>query len=224
MNKIILDQFIDRQFKSDFSGTKLNINELPQTYCYDAKKYFEDVINDYYYLINENNVNEYNDLFRLEDGPENMPFCKYLNIKNRWPILPGTIEITAEIERYIKTGYNARNENELAVLTRWVELPHTFNVPIANRLIFILYSKEQLRLEAEKTGKNLEEFDALYTETIEYGAIAAFAVSGESMDPMVPITMMRNALGCEEGGNGVALNKELYKQSVEFWNKNILIK
>ena len=37
---------------------------------------------------------------------------------------------------------------------------------------------------------------------------------------MPPITMMRNALGKEEGGSGVKLDRELYKQSVKFWNEN----
>lgn len=41
---------------------------------------------------------------------------------------------------------------------------------------------------------------------------------------MDPITMMRNALGKEEGGSGVKLDREAYKQSVEFWSKHALIK
>jgi hypothetical protein len=225
MKKIVLDPFIYRQFKSDYSGTKLNIDINTPIYL-NALTYFESVLNDYYSVLTQEYAleNMVDDLFCLESGPQNMPFCKYMNIKNRWDILPGTIQLTPEIERYVKTGYNARSENELPILSRWVELPHTFEIPTANRLIFVLYSKEQLRLEAEKTCKDLKEFDQLYTDTVEYGAIAAFAVSGNSIDPMVPITMMRNALGCEEGGNGVPLNRDLYMQSVEFWNKNILIK
>ena len=30
--------------------------------------------------------------------------------------------------------------------------------------------------------------------------------------------MIRNALGKEEGGSGVTLNREKYMQSVEFWS------
>lgn len=41
---------------------------------------------------------------------------------------------------------------------------------------------------------------------------------------MQPITMMRNALGKEEGGSGVPLNRELYLKSVEFWKKYVLVK
>ena len=41
---------------------------------------------------------------------------------------------------------------------------------------------------------------------------------------MDPITMMRNALGKEEGGSGVALNRVEYQKSVEFWSTHALIK
>ena len=37
---------------------------------------------------------------------------------------------------------------------------------------------------------------------------------------MDPITMMRNALGKEEGGSGVKINREKYAESVEFWSKH----
>ena len=43
-------------------------------------------------------------------------------------------------------------------------------------------------------------------------------------DPLVPITIMRNALGVEEGGNGETLNRKVYNESVEFWSKYILVK
>ena len=41
---------------------------------------------------------------------------------------------------------------------------------------------------------------------------------------MDPITMMRNALGKDQGGSGVPLDAEKYKESVEYWNKHALIK
>ena len=41
---------------------------------------------------------------------------------------------------------------------------------------------------------------------------------------MDPITIMRNALGKEEGGSGVPLDKDKYLQSVKFWEKNAVIR
>lgn len=41
---------------------------------------------------------------------------------------------------------------------------------------------------------------------------------------MQPITMMRNALGVEEGGSGVPLDRKKYKESTAFWVENVAIK
>jgi hypothetical protein len=39
--------------------------------------------------------------------------------------------------------------------------------------------------------------------------------------PMQPITMMRNALGKEEGGSGVPLDREKYMKSVNYWRHRV---
>ena len=41
---------------------------------------------------------------------------------------------------------------------------------------------------------------------------------------MDPITIMRNALGIDQGGSGVPINREVYLKSVEFWNEHAIIK
>lgn len=41
---------------------------------------------------------------------------------------------------------------------------------------------------------------------------------------MQPITIMRNALGTEEGGSGVPLDREKYRESTTFWMENVSIK
>ena len=40
---------------------------------------------------------------------------------------------------------------------------------------------------------------------------------------MTPITMMRNALGKEEGGSGVPLEREKYMESVKHWQTHAVI-
>lgn len=41
---------------------------------------------------------------------------------------------------------------------------------------------------------------------------------------MDPITMFRNALGKEEGGSGIPLDKKKYLESVEFWTNHAFTK
>jgi hypothetical protein len=35
---------------------------------------------------------------------------------------------------------------------------------------------------------------------------------------MAPITMLRNALGVDEGGSGVPLDHAAYRRSVDYWS------
>lgn len=55
------------------------------------------------------------------------------------------------------------------------------------------------------------------------GLISLKAQTVDYEIPMNPITMMRNALGKEEGGSGVPIDREKYAQSVEFWSGHAVI-
>ena len=41
---------------------------------------------------------------------------------------------------------------------------------------------------------------------------------------MDPITIIRNALGKEEGGSGIPLDRNKYMESVEFWKNHAITK
>lgn len=41
--------------------------------------------------------------------------------------------------------------------------------------------------------------------------------------PMTPATAMRNALGREEGGSGVPLDRAAYERAVAYWDAHALI-
>ena len=58
----------------------------------------------------------------------------------------------------------------------------------------------------------------------DYGIVSVKPQDVEYETPMQPITMMRNALGKEHGGSGVALDREKYNQSVQFWSKYATLK
>jgi hypothetical protein len=130
------------------------------------------------------------------------PFCK-LHVHRNWTETPlGAIPITPENEPLLRSAYEARTEQELPVLTRWFE---GIDPPRADWLIVILYSREQMALEGE-------ELDA------DWGVVGCLATAMPEEIPMAPITMLRNALGVEEGGSGVPLDRAVYRESVEFWN------
>jgi hypothetical protein len=130
------------------------------------------------------------------------PFCK-LHVHRNWTNTRCiALPITDENRRHLRSAYEARSSDELPVLVRWFE---GVEPPRANYLIAILYSREQL----EKEGTTI---------TTDWGVVGCLYTAEPEEIPMAPITMMRNALGVEQGGSGVALDVEAYRRSVAFWD------
>ncbi len=136
-------------------------------------------------------------------------FCKHLFVNNLTSARMGTAEITDENRSNLRSGYKARRDSELPVLSRWFEGSGAY-VPIAKYLDLILYSKEQL----EKEGTIINA---------DYGIVAILSSMTPDEAPMPPATMIRNALGISEGGSGHPLNREEYMKSVEYWSTHALV-
>jgi len=132
------------------------------------------------------------------------PFCK-LHVHRNWTSTRCmTIPIDDGNRHRLRTAYEARTTDELPVLVRWFE---GVDPPIAEYLIVILYDREQMAKEGTPIDADWGVVGCLYTITpVE--------------TPMTPITMMRNALGVEEGGSGAQLDRESYRLSVDFWERN----
>ena len=149
----------------------------------------------------ERRLNEESPLAVLEGYA---PFCR-LHVHRNWTSTRCmTIPIDDGNRHRLRTAYEARTKEELPVLVRWFE---GVDPPVANFLIPILYSREQMAKEGTPTDADWGVVGCLYTMTPEE-------------TPMAPITMMRNALGVEEGGSGVLLDREAYLRSVGFWEGN----
>jgi hypothetical protein len=104
----------------------------------------------------------------------------------------------------LRSAYEARSSDELPVLVRWFE---GIDPPIANYLLPILYSRDQLAKEGSPIEAN-------------WGVVGCLYTSKPQEIPMVPITMLRNALGVDEGGSAVPLDRQAYRRSVVFWEKH----
>jgi hypothetical protein len=149
----------------------------------------------------ERHLNEHEPLAVL---PGYAPFC-VLHVHRNWTSTRClTVPVTEANRPLLRSAYEARNDRELPVLVRWFE---GVEPPVANFLIPILYSREQLAKEGTVV-------DA------DWGVVGCLYTSEPAEIPMAPITMMRNALGVEQGGSGVPLDPEAYRRSVEFWSAN----
>lgn len=54
-------------------------------------------------------------------------------------------------------------------------------------------------------------------ETAPWGIVSIKVQDVDYELPMTPITAMRNALGKEEGGSGIPIDREAYMESVNYW-------
>jgi hypothetical protein len=151
---------------------------------------------------------------KLVDGYA--PFCKHVFIENSSETRCGYMEITPEHASMIRVGYAARREGELPVLQRWLE---GVEAPKARFLDVILYNRASLEEEADATP-NMERD----VPDADWGIVSINAELHATETPMAPITMMRNALGKEEGGSGHPLDRAAYLRSVEFWEKHASVK
>lgn len=187
--KVRMTEFAKRHFNPKFSGTKIT-DFTPEQF--------------------EFWVNASSEYFTKEmiwrDGYAD--FCKHLFITNHTDARMGVAEVTPDNQHLLRSGYKARKDSELPVLSRWFE--GGVFVPSAEYLDLILYSKEQLA----KEGTVIDG---------DYGIVAILSSMTSDEAPMPPATMLRNALGISEGGSGVALNREEYMKSVEYWSNHALV-
>lgn len=133
--------------------------------------------------------------------PGYAPFCQ-LHVHRNWTSTRClTVPITDGNRHLLRSAYEARTPDELPVLVRWFE---GVEPPVAEYFVVILYSREQM-------AKENSPIDA------DWGVVGCMYTAEPEEIPMAPITMMRNALGVEEGGSGVPIDREAYARSVAFW-------
>ena len=90
-------------------------------------------------------------------------------------------------------------------------------LPVAKYLDLILYSREQINEENTAMGKDALE------DTAPWGIVSIKAQDVNHEIPMTPITAMRNALGKDEGGSGIPLDRNSYMAAYEYWNTHAVV-
>lgn len=201
LRAIVVDDFCVKQFNNpDYTGSQIH---------YESIEAFEAKINEYYESGS----------YPLVDGYA--PFCKHLFVPNFANVKCGYMKVTEENKHLIKSCYEARRPEELPVLIQYFDQREVI-VPVASFLDIILYSREQIIKENEampnKSASVTPPSDA------PWGIISVKSQLCNFECPMQPITMMRNALGREQGGSGVPLEESKYRESIKFWIENVAIK
>lgn len=202
--QVVVDPFCFRQFRestasTDYSGTVFDI----------SIEEFETIVN-----------RQYNPS-QLHDGYA--PFCKHIFLSNDFApnVRLNVLPITPENEHLLRTRYHARNEKELPVLERFFPKASVDDaLPVATVLDVILYSREQIQLENAAQGTVEKDSTSV---TAPWGVVSIKAQDRVGELPMNPITSMRNALGKEEGGSGVPLDRSQYMEAVDYWKNHAVV-
>lgn len=213
IKNIKITNFAKRHFDPKFGGTKIT-----DITAEEFEKRINLELNAYAKIKQGTNILPITtDVVRIMEGYAH--FCKLIAIKNRTNAKVGSLPIKVENYQYLRSGYSARTEKELPVMSRWFELP--VPAPVADYLVIVVYSREQL-LKEHVDQKTETPFEL--SEQDEWGVVAILGQTHPNEEPMQPITMMRNALGTAEGGSGVPIDRERYMASVDFWSKNAVVK
>ena len=201
---LILDQFAFRSFDKTRTSNYINMDK-------------QDFLN---------KVNElYKSESQLVEGYA--PFCKHLFVENFVKGLKSChIEINKDTEKLIISKYDSRQKNELPVLVRYIDLNSIDKEKIedAKYLDLILYSKEQIISEMTEMKFEEKEINEMKNKDFDWGIISIKPLNVNHELPFVPITIMRNSLGKNEGGSGVPIDRKKYMEGVEFWSKNVELK
>ena len=201
---LILDKFAYRSFDSTKNTNYINM----------PKDEFVQKVNEVYNSTND-----------LVEGYA--PFCKHLFVKNFVKGLkPCHLEINDEIKPLIISKYDSRQKNELPVLIRYIDLNTVNKEKISDALYLdlILYSKEQIISEMKEMKADEKEINEMIEKDFDWGIISIKPLNIDHELPFVPITIMRNSLGKNEGGSGVPIDRKKYMEGVEFWSKNVELK
>lgn len=176
-------------------------------------------------------IDKVNELFdsgeyKLVDGYA--PFCKHIFVPNFARVKLPAVEITPENEHLLRSEYRSRRPEELPVLQRFFpcEVMPEEDIPEAKMLDLILYSREQINIENKDLPSQdggAQEGELPELQSVPWGLISIKAQNEAHETPMLPMTMMRNALGREEGGSGVPLDRDKYNESVAYWSKHAVI-
>jgi hypothetical protein len=134
-----------------------------------------------------------------EDGTYKFPSLKSLTVNKQDALSKGAT---------LHTAYETRNDKEVPVLVEWIT---GSEAPIGEFIHLILYSREQMAKEDDPVEA-------------DWAIVSIGAAATKEVEPMRPITAMRNALGLEEGGSGVAIDRVAYKVSVDFWSEYAMIR
>ena len=106
----------------------------------------------------------------------------------------------------------------MPVLIRYIDLNSIDKEKIedAKYLDLILYSKEQIISEMTEMKFEEKEINEMKNKDFDWGIISIKPLNVNHELPFVPMTIMRNSLGKNEGGSGVPIDRKSIWKGLSF--------
>lgn len=208
LGTIKLSEFALRHFDSKSGGTKI-LNMEPKSF----EQYLNSFKDIYFDQPEDRMIDKSDGHVRVDILDGYASFCKLLVMSNITDAKTGSLPITEANYQFIRHGYSARREDELAVLGRWFDFPPGIKKPTAKYTISILYDRAQMNKELRseydkkvaKGGVDSIGLEAPEEFGADWGVVAILGQMTPREEPMQPITMMRNYMDLSMGGSGMKL-------------------
>jgi len=208
IGSIKITNFALRHFDPKFGGTKI-LNIEPK----DFEKYLNMFKNIYFDRPEDRMIDKASGQVRVDVLDGYAPFCKLLVMTNVTDAKSGTLPILDSNYQFLRHGYSARRDGELAVFGRWFDFPPGIEKPKAKYTVSVLYSKAQMNKELKsdydkaiaKGGVDSLGLEAPEEFKADWGVVAILGQMTPKEEPMKPMTMMRNYMDISMGGSGMKL-------------------
>lgn len=202
MKTVGISQFVRRQTKSDFAGTKVTEADLDRLASLtQAQMAAHEGVQPGYDTFCKIVIID-NGMLKENDGYEHFDIrTSYLHRD----------ELDLQEDNICQAGYESRREGEPAMPTT-PSVSWLGELPLATHIHCVLYTREQLEAEGTEVGG------------CDWEIVSVNAEMGEKGAPMTPSTLIRNHLGPDFGGSGKKLDVDTYNESVEFWSNHVFIK
>lgn len=174
----------------------------------------------------EDRINALYDQKEHEVRDGHAPFCKHIFVPNFIEnLMPSVVEITPGNKDKLRSSYEQRSANDLAVLVRWFLLDESCGLPpTARYLEIIVYHKSQVATMGMGDLHGHEPTTRMGVADCPWRVVSIKGQDTKEEIPLQPVTMMRNALPRAAGGCDFPLDAQKYNKSVIFWETHCMLR
>lgn len=141
--------------------------------------------------------------------------------------MPSVVPITPENKDKMMTSYEERSAGDLPVLVRWFLYDEIFGPrPMAQWIEVIVYHQSHVTAVTGNPSQmyGIEPTSRMKTGNGIWRVVSIKGQDSKDQTPMLPVTLMRNALPRTSGGCDFPIDPDLYMKSVLYWETHCTLR